>query len=329
MSIIIIYLKIMKFLYHIKLFIILISLGIGLCYKAGCEELRLKPVSYKSCDPKENLDYSAKNLWDNIADMKHKWCCFHAGYKTPQTHWVIMDIGIPIAISKIIVHHEGNNTERRNLLTEDYKIFGSLKSINGPWFPIREITDNAEQINTIQIPDIKMRYVGLEVTDPQSGEGFNKNNDDWAVRIFEIYIYTKETPPPFSNLYSLFTPTPGAPTSANLPSSGDNPPIPDTSNVFSPASNPELFKTGKTLYYFFNPNVVKCQNLGKMFTSPEVKESLLPYKMESVRSKTDEPLLTQFAVFVVPTLIITDENNKILKRTSNILTEEELLRFLK
>lgn len=319
----------MKFLYHIRTLMIFLALGFGLFFSASGEELRLKPVNFKSCDSKDNLDYPAKNLWDGISDDRHKWCCFHAGYKTPQSHWVIMDMGTPFLISRIVIHHEGNNKQNRHILTEDFKILGSLESMEGPWFPVAVINDNTEQINTFQIPGIKMRYIGLDITDPQCGNAVNKEQDDWAVRIFEFSVFTKEKPPPFSNLYSIFTPTPEASPTSNIPSSGDNPNAPQIPNVFSPINNPELFKTGKKLYYFHNSNVIKCQNLEKMFNSTSVKEALLPYKMEWIPSKTDEPLLTKFAVFMVPTLIITDNNDKILKRTSNIITEEELIKFLK
>ena len=66
-----------------------------------------------------------------------------------------------------------------------------------------------------------------------------------------------------------------------------------------------------------------------MLLSDAVKEALLPYAMERVLGKSDDPLLSKFAIFIVPTLIITDENDKTLKRTSNILNEEELIKFLK
>jgi hypothetical protein len=321
----------MMFFKRIKILFILISLGIGLYFPASGQEQRLKPVRYKSCDSKENLDYSAKKLWDDLADIKHEWRCFHAGYQTQQYHWVIMDLGSPFAISRIVIHHEGNTLESKHLLTEDFKVLGSMHSMDGPWFLVTEIKDNAEQINTIQVPDIKMRYIGLEVSDPQCGEGPNKKQDDWAVRIFELYIYTREQPPAYVNLLSSVTPTPTPESTqnSNPPSSGNNPIVQNTPNVSSPISNPELFKTGKKLYYFFNPNVVKCQNMEKMFNSLAIKEALLPYKMEAVLIKKDDPLLTQFSVFMVPTLIITDENNKVLKRTANIMTEEDLINFLK
>ncbi|MBN1903140.1 discoidin domain-containing protein [Candidatus Sumerlaeota bacterium] len=288
------------------------------------------PVSYKSCDSRGNLDYSAKNLWDNKNDPRHKWCCFHAGYQTPQAHWVIMDLGRIYPISRIVIHHEGNTTDQIYLLTEDFRILGSVGSMEGPWFLVSDIKDNAQPVTTIKVSDTRMRYIGLEVTDSQYGEGPNNKQDDWAVRICEMYIYARETPSANATPvvpFNTTTPKPVFP--ANPGNPGNNPSLPKTPNVFSPLNNPELFQTGKKLYYFYNPNVVKCQDLEKMLASEAVQKSLLPYKMERVLSKTEEPRLRQFAVFIVPTLIITDANDKILKRTSTIPNEEEMINFLK
>jgi len=326
----------MKVIYFKKKIIVLFLLFLTLAplFSYG-QEQRLIPISYKSCDSRENKDYSVKNLWDNNTDAKHKWYCFHAGYTTPQTHWVVMDLGAIYPINRIVVLNEGNEQSQLNLLTEDFKLFGSDISMTGPWFIIKDIVDNMQKVNTFELPGIKLRYLGLEVTDPQVGAGPNKTQDDWAVRISELYIYTE---PPLNTLPADISTSPPSPfdISSVIPTA-TSPPVqtpletgssfPD--NVIALINKETSNKTGKKLLYFYNPNVVKCKNMEAYFTIPKVIEALKPYYFEPVRSSSNEPRLTQYSIYIVPTLIITDSQGTILKRTSNaISTEEEMIKFL-
>jgi hypothetical protein len=298
------------------------------------QEKRLIPISFKSCDPKENKDYSAKNLWDNNTDPKHKWHCFHAGYTTSQIHWVIMDLGDVYPITRIVVQHEGDETGQFYLLTEDYKLFGSDISINGPWFMVREVKENRQKINDIELPGIKVRYLGLEVTDPQLGSGPNQKQDDWAVRISELYIYTEPVqnptyvavpsslPSPFDLPPPLPTPTPNP----LQPAQDSTPPFPD--NVIESINKQASAKSGKKLLYFYNSTVVKCKNLETYLSSPKVMAVLKTYYFEPVRTGANDPRLTQYSIYIVPSLIILDSKGIILKRTSAVTTEEELIKFL-
>jgi len=317
----------MKDFFTYQIFFILL-LG-SVCFAQQGKVRRLIPIAYKSCDPKGNLDFPAKNLWDGKSDASHKWCCFHAGYKVPQTHWVIMDLGNSYPISRIVIHHEGDIKKQPHLLTEDFRFFGSNTSMEGPWFEISAIKDNQKQINTITLPNIRVRYLGLEVTDPQLGKGANKTQDDWAVRITELYIYTPEkgissNPFPVNQVRSPFDiNTPLLP--SHIPTSKNS----TLKIIFDQVNNNKTYKTGKKLYYFNNPNIVKCKNLEKFFATTQVKQALLPYHVKAVDYDSEKSLFTQYSVFIVPTLIITDARGKLVKRTSTEMNQKELINFLK
>jgi len=325
---------IMKVLFIIRrIFVLLFLLLILGPLSISGQEKRVFPISFKSCDPKENKDYSAKNLWDNNTDSKHKWYCFHAGYTTPQSHWVIMDLGEVYPIVRIVVQHEGDVTTQFYMLTENYKVFGSDISMNGPWFLIREVKANRQKINDIELPGIKIRYLGLEVTDPQVGSGPDRKHDDWAVRILELYIYTdprlNPTPTPVSSsvpspfeLSSITTPTP------NPLQPAQDPAVSFPDNVIALLNKQSSAKSGKKLLYFYNSNVVKCKNLETYLSSPKVMDELKTYYFEPVSAITNDPRLTQYSIYIVPSLIIIDSQGIILKRTSAVTTEEELIKFL-
>ena len=293
-------------------------------------EQRLLPILYKSCDSRDNKDYPVRNLWDNNTDQMHKWCCFHAGYTTPQVHWIIMDLGAIYPVTKIVIEHEGNEKEQLHLLTEDFTLFGSIDSMSGPWTVLKDIKDNKEKINTLAFPGIKIRYLGLEVTDSQVGSGPNQKQDDWAVRISEFSIYTQGSqidpfPPVPDSPPSPFdlSPTPPAPVPT---ATGTGVQFPE--NVKALVQQKTTEKPERRLYYFYHPNVEKCQSLERFFMTPRVIELLKRYSFEPVNTLSNESLIRQYAVFMVPTFILTDRNGKVLKKSSVLGTEEELIKFL-
>ncbi|HRU54554.1 MAG TPA: hypothetical protein P5245_08590 [Candidatus Sumerlaeia bacterium] len=101
-------------------------------------ENRIIPVGYKACGP-AGAECRFECLWDGQEHIAKKWCCSHAGYNTPQVHWGIMDLGNIYPITRIVVVHEGNLTDSKHLITEDYKLFGSAASMEGPWTLIKEL----------------------------------------------------------------------------------------------------------------------------------------------------------------------------------------------
>jgi hypothetical protein len=173
----------------------------------------------------------------------------------------------------------------------------------------------------------------LEVTDPQVGSGPDRKHDDWAVRISELYIYTEPplnpTPTPVSSsllspfdLSSITTPTPDS----LQPAQDQTSSFPD--NVIALLNKQSSTKSGKKLLYFYNSNVVKCKNLETYLSSPKVIDVLKTYYLEPVRTIANDPRLTQYSIYIVPTLIIIDSQGVVLKRTSAVSAEEELIKFL-
>jgi len=318
------------------------------------EEKRIIPVDYKSCGPGRNSTTSATHLWDNMEDQDHKWCCFHAGYVVPQTHWVIMDLGAVYPISRIVVVHEGDESVNRHVLTEDYKLFGSATSMQGPWALIQDIFDNTQKKNEILLPNTKVRYLGIEVTDPQLGVGANKKQDDWAVRITEIYIYTQLMSSPLAKPGSSLDNSPfklsprksvqathvtpiraGAsiqPGPSSPAAFAPNNPfqLPGTSSSrMSPASSPSTAGQSKKLLCFTNPGVPNCAKLNQVLASPRVKTALQSYQLQMIQPGANNNLFSQYSVFMVPTLIITDSQGNVIKRSSSIRLEQDLLAFLR
>jgi F5/8 type C domain-containing protein len=314
----------MLFLHYSRISVLLIILILLFAVCLFAEEQRIIPVSYKSCGPDRNSVCSADHLWDFKDDTDNKWCCFHAGYHTEQAHWVIMDLGSVYPISRIVVIHNGITGER-HLFTEDFQFFASAKSMDGPWSLIQTIVDNNLKTNDFPLSNVNARYLGLEVTDPQTGAGPNQKQDDWAVRINEVKIYTSD-----GN-----TAVPEAPVAS--PSKTNNPFIVTGSNPSSPVYNPAnpapstysqpwATTEKKQILYFYNEKVTGCQQMMNIFAMPDVKKSFEPYDTKQINSGS--PLFSKYNVFKVPTLIITDSRGNVIKRTSGTWSKQELLAFL-
>ena len=362
----------MKSLFLTRSCFVFLPLILATAFSGLCAETRLIPVAYKACGPDKSSPWSAEHLWDGIEDMDHKWCCFHAGYVVPQTHWIIMDLGNVFPISRIVVVHDGNEEELTHILTEDMKFFGGNTSTKGPWKLIREINDNNRQRNEVILNNVSVRYLGMEISDPQYGEGPNKKQDDWAVRIQELYIFTPQTKPAPSSPFPIsktspfnvppktspkpnpfqapnvgghqyasrsrvnpLTPRPSSPSNSQVgpPGLGSSAPsrnpftLPRTNPVkSSPVSAP---KQKNTVYFFYKPLVTRCEKLEQLFLSPGVQQALQGYKFEKISVAGKEAHWTRQGVFMVPTLVKMDPQGNILKKSSSIFSEQDLLEFLK
>lgn len=307
---------------------------ISLVFAANAqEERRLIPVKYKACGPGGSVN-PVDNLFDGMEDDKHKWCCFHAGYANEQSHWVIMDLGANYSISRIVVVHEGNDANLRHLLTEDFRFFGSKQSMDGPWNTICEINDNLKKKNEIRLSNPEYRYIGLEVTDAQVGIAPNQSQDDWAVRITELYIYTNAPMESQNNAQLVSTDSPfvnkqtfPAPNKAPSESSSSGASKPVAPKPPAPVkANPD--NKNKTIYYFYNPYVDKCKKMEDIFTSSRVIKALEPFNKQAVNTSDKDPRFKKFGVFVVPTVIITDQEDNVLKKSSRVMPEDEFIEFL-
>lgn len=263
-------------------------------------EERLIPVSYEVCGEASKTDSSASMLWDNLLDQNHKWCCFHAGYYTEQSHWIAMDFGKTCPITKIEIIHDGESIGERHLRTEDFAFYGSNSSIKRDWQLIQDVKDNTEFKNTFTFSNpASYRYIKLEITDPQLSSGANMKQDDWAVRIRELYIYTGD--------------------GAEAQTATVQNPVPTTAL----SSNP-LY----TIYYFYNPYVDKCKIVQSYFMSMELKPLLDQFKVININANSNMSQAQQYRIFKVPTIIIFDSMGKEMKRTSNIDNEESFKKFL-
>ena len=171
----------MKNRYPIVLLFLVISLVIG----AQTSE-RIYPVDFKSCDHEDNT-WPASLLWDNVITLDNKWCCFHAGYETPQQHWVVMDFGQEYKIDTINVYNEGYAGDHI-FNTEDFSIHLSTSSMDGPWELLEDIIDNKENINTITAYGKTARYVKFLITDNEVIGEPNAANHDYACRVLELKV---------------------------------------------------------------------------------------------------------------------------------------------
>lgn len=133
---------------------------------AKWEQQQLVPVNYKSCDPPDSKESGAPKLWDGKKDISNKWCCLHAGYVTQQIHWVSVDLGKPYFLAGSILTNEGG-TGAEHTITEDYKIYTSDFSIDGPWKVLKEVINNQALENKIPFNNFKTQFLKLEITDPQ------------------------------------------------------------------------------------------------------------------------------------------------------------------
>lgn len=295
-------------------------------------ENRIIPVSYKACGP-TGSECRFDFLWDGQENLAKKWCCSHAGYTTPQVHWGIMDFGNLYSITRIVVVHEGNETDSKHTITEDYKLFGSTVSMNGPWTPIKEFRDNALPRNEIMLPGTKFRYIGIEVTDPQWGGGANGKQDDWAVRILELYVYSSDVQiaptTPLSPIRPAATHSPFVKVADVTPVPTITPILPAAPTATKAATPTPTPKPTKKLLYFFNPNLAFCKNIAEILKKPAVMKALSNYDIEYIQSGENDPRYTQHKVYLVPTFLILDERGKELNRNSSITTEADLLDFLK
>ncbi len=263
--------------------ILLLTMSVIIIFSAtaNATESRLIPVAYKSCDQPGNIQYSATHLWDGVADTNHKWCCFHAGYRQPQIHWVAMDFGAVYPVTRIVVIHDGTKPDRTHLNTEDFNFVGSTKSIEGPWFSIKEIKDNTKAMTEFTLAGVNLRYLKLEVTDPQVSAAPNSPRDDWAVRIRELYVFTSDTKGASdSKLKPIagYAPTPYATTSVG------SSPVQVTPVSTLPASH-----KGQILYYFYEPTVANCKKQERIFSQPQVRDALGRYKTEAILTSSQDP----------------------------------------
>lgn len=295
-------------------------------------ENRIIPVGYKACGP-AGAECRFECLWDGQEHIAKKWCCSHAGYNTPQVHWGIMDLGNIYPITRIVVVHEGNLTDSKHLITEDYKLFGSAASMEGPWTLIKEFIDNTLPRNEILVPGVQFRYVGIEVSDPQVGAGVNGKQDDWVVRILELYIYSSA-----AQIAQTTPISPIRPVSTYSPfvKVADVTPVPTITPILSaaPATTTAATATptpkpAKKLLYFFNPSLSFCKNIAEILEKPAVTKALSNFQMEYIQSGVNDPRYTQHRVYLVPTFLILDEQGKEINRNSSITTEADLLDFLK
>lgn len=311
----------------LSLMVFLTAAGAGLT-----AEDRVIPVGYKACGP-AGAECRFECLWDGQEHIAKKWCCSHAGYTTQQVHWGIMDLGNLYPITRIVVVHEGNDTDSKHTITEDYKLFGSTVSMNGPWTPIKEFTDNALPRNEVMINGTKFRFIGIEVTDTQWGAGANGKQDDWAVRILELYIYSSDVQiaqtSPLSPIRPSSTVSPFVKVADATPVPTITPILPAAPTATKATTPTPTPKPAKKLLYFFNPNLSFCKNIAEILKKPDVIKAAANFQMEYIQSGENDPRYTQHKVYLVPTFIILDEQGKEVNRNSSITTEADLLDFLK
>jgi len=297
----------------------------------GANERRIVPVDWRSCGPAQDEKSTARLLWDKKADTGHKWCCFHAGYREPQIHWVIMDLGAEYGISRIRIVHDGSQQKQRHLLTEDYTILGSKYSMDGPWTPMKVVKDNTKQVNDFRFEGMRFRYVGLEVTDPQLGPQPNGVQDDWAVRIQELSIFTSDPESavrarPFPDPFRVSS---GGKVSRSVYQNTSRTITPERQqSIRYPVRNRTVFPR-KKLYYFYNPDFECCCEMHKVILLEPVQQAMGKYRFENILSTARDPHIRQFNIIAIPTMIIADEADHVLKCRTGYMNQEEMLEFLK
>jgi hypothetical protein len=311
--------------------------------------VRIFPVAYKSCDLPEN-SLPATNLWDKKVTVDDKWCCFHEGYQTPQEHWVIMDFGSEQNLDKIVIFHEGYQGNPV-FNTEDFDLYLSSSSMDGPWEVLANIVDNTNNTTTVQATGKKARYVKFQIRDSESMGDVSIMNGDFACRVLELEVYALPGPgqaAPSAPVATpattpMGTPAPFSPFS-NAPTPVAQPglkpykdqsafPTPAATPVFSsPTSQPYPATTGgqKILYYFYSPKVQESAELyNNVLGSSQVIQYAAKYKVVPVSYTTDRATFQKYLVIKIPTMVITDSLGNELKRHPCSFTAQQAVDFLR
>lgn len=317
---------------------------------------RVIPLQYKSCDIPDS-PLNASKLWDDKITLEDKWCCFHAGYTTPQEHWVVMDLGRAMPLERIQIFHEGYRGD--NIFnTQNFFVLTSVYTMDGPWDVLAKIENNTENVTIVPGNGKIAQFLKLLVTDPQKLGDPETPNDDYAVRILEMRIYAtvEGTPPnqiappsatqsasmPFSPTTGLPTPTEGVIRATPLPGnpSGivspfamiEQPTISATPTMPTPSSVVSLPVRGQksVLYYFYSPHVQQSIDVyNNILGGPEILPLLTPYTIIPVNHLSDVQQFQQHGVLKIPTIIIVDPMGKEIKRFSGACTREEIKTFLR
>ena len=305
---------------------------------AFSQEQRIIPVSFRSCEPAAGPDFGPQKLWDGREDTINKWCCFHKGYQVPQKHWVIMDLGQKCNISGIKVVHDGDTGDERHMLTEDYSLFYSSGDGNGPWKMLKVIKDNQLPVNILEFDKVKTQYVGLEVTDTQLSSGPDKPNEDWALRIQELYIFGEqlEYSPGNSDAPTPRTVqrAPGGPFSAaSREITTPKEPFSHAVGMTRPDAPFNSVKANQsekknTLLYFHKPSNDRCREAQKAFDNPDVRKILEDFKTESILITSGDPRISEIGIFRVPAVVIVDPAGNVKKRSYKIMSAREMAQFL-
>jgi hypothetical protein len=276
---------------------------------AGWVQKKVVPVQVSTCGSEKA--YLPEKLFDGKKGVEDKWCCFHAGYNTAQTHWVNVDLGQSYPLAQCVIYHEGYRAaDQSHYNTEDFTVSGSEASLQGPWTPIAAISDNVQPFNVIPGNNVRARYLRLEITDPESLNNPRSPNHDFATRILEWEISVWENRPDGSG-----------------PVSSANPP-----NASVPGGNggaPGSSTSRQVLYYFF---LTEHQKSREFYNSVILKRENWPvvtrYTVIPVEMNADRAKVQELGVYKSPTSVITTAEGRKVADLPGVADEQEFLKFL-
>ena len=266
--------------------------------RARWVERRMVPVAFASCATTETAG-SPKALWDGHKTIDGKWTCFHAGLRTPQTHWVAVDLGRPYPITRIVLYHEGfAAANSAHLNTEDFSLFYGQESLDGPWDPIATIENNTASFTQVPAGNTVARFVRLEVTDPMAGSVPDSPNDDWALRLLEMEIFAAEFAP-------------------------DTVPAGSAAESTATAAMPRL-------YFFYQGDHARSRAFYDGVIRKAANHELLShFTVVPVDIASDPARAVRMSVFKSPTLVLESAAGKELGRLQGTPSETEFARFLR
>jgi len=128
-------------------------------------------------------DYEAENALDGRWANRptDKWNTAAGAGNKP--HWLLIDLGWPIPIDRIVVRHEGVVSDGDTCNTADFRL-QRADNAAGPWTDLVEpIVGNRLDVTTHTFDSVKTRFVRLFVT-----KGTPIDNS--YARIYEVEVYT-------------------------------------------------------------------------------------------------------------------------------------------
>jgi predicted alpha-1,6-mannanase (GH76 family) len=108
-----------------------------------------------------------------------KWC---AG-ATNGAYWILIDLGAPASVSRIIVRHAGAGGENAGWNTKDFTLSASA---DGKTFaPVATVTGNTRSVTIHRFAPVSARYLRMDITAPQTDPQYP------AARVYEIEAYER------------------------------------------------------------------------------------------------------------------------------------------